>query len=83
MSEQSTNTRYIRITGTNAFGQSIEMFYKGELKEAERAFLLTPPEQGGPTSWSTEELESLPERVYITCPHCEGKFLDPNIIKDA
>jgi hypothetical protein len=74
---------YIRITGTTAFGQSVEKFYKGSLKEAEREFLLSPPEQGGATSWSTEEIEELPDYVYINCPHCKEKFLNTNLITEV
>ena len=85
MSDKTENSvvNYIRITGTNAFGQSIEKFYKGDMKDAERQFLLAPPEQGGATSWSTEEITELPEYVYLTCPHCGEKHLNTNLINEV
>lgn len=75
---ESTPT-YVRVTGRNAFGQTIEKFYKGSPTEAERLFLLSPPESGGPTSWSTEEITELPDYVYVTCP-CGTKFINNNLI---
>lgn len=80
---ESTVSTYVRITGTNSFGQSIEKFYKGDMKTAEREFLLSPPEQGGATSWSTEEISELPEYVYLTCPHCGEKYLNTNLINEV
>jgi hypothetical protein len=77
-----SKTTYIRVTGRNAFGQTIERFYRGTPTEAERLFLLSPPEEGGPTSWSTEEITELPEYVYVTCP-CGNKFLNKNLITEA
>tara|TARA_Y100000310_G_C20354042_1_gene655770 strand:- start:458 stop:688 length:231 start_codon:yes stop_codon:yes gene_type:complete len=74
---------YTRITGTNAFGQSIEKFYKGSPKEAEKLFLSSPPDKGGATSWSTEEIKELPDYVYINCPHCKEKFLNTNLITEV
>ena len=76
------NTTYIRVTGRNAFGQTIEKFYRGSPTEAERLFLLSPPDKGGPTSWSTEEITELPDYVYVTCP-CGKKFLNQNLIIQA
>lgn len=81
--EKDTVKKYVRITGTNAFGQSIEKFYSGDMKEAEREFLLSPPESGGATSWSTEEIDELPEYVYLTCPHCNEKYLNTNLINEV
>jgi hypothetical protein len=76
----SEEKKYIRITGTNALGQSLEKFYEGEMPAAERAFLKSPPGEGGPTSWSTVELTELPEYVYITCPHCSERYLNTRLI---
>lgn len=74
---------YIRITGTNAFGQSLEKFYTGDEKAAELAFLSSPAEQGGPTSWSTEIVEELPEYVYIYCACCDKNILNTNMITEV
>lgn len=75
-------TIYVRITGTNAFGQSLEKFYTGDQKAAELAFLSLDPSKGGPTSWSTEIVEELPEYVYIDCP-CGKKILNTHMITEV
>jgi len=74
---------YIRITGTNAFGQSLEKFYTGEEKAAELAFLSTSADKGGPTSWSTETVEVLPKYVYTYCPSCKKDILNTNMITEV
>jgi hypothetical protein len=79
---EETATTYIRMTGRNAFGQTLEKFYKGSPTEAERLFLLSPTDKGGPTSWSMEEVTELPDYVYVTCP-CGNKFLNQNLITEA
>lgn len=81
--DSTEKTTYIRITGSTVFGKSIEKFYRGSMKQAEREFLLTPPEQGGPTSWSTEEIEELPDYVYLECPDCGHRYLNKNLITEV
>jgi hypothetical protein len=78
MSNDAKQT-YVRITGTNAFGQSIEKFYSGDAKKAELEFLSSPADRGGPTSWSTEEVSELPDYVYVDCP-CGKRILNPHMI---
>lgn len=75
-------TIYVRITGTNAFGQSLEKFYKGDQKSAELAFLSVDASKGGPTSWSTELVEELPDYVYVTCS-CGEKVLNYHMITEV
>lgn len=74
---------YIRITGTNAFGQSLEKFYTGDEKAAELAFLSLDPSKGGPTSWSTELVEDLPDYVYVFCNCCGKNILNTNMITEV
>lgn len=74
---------FVKITGTSATGRALEKYFVCRSKaEAEQAFLATPATEGGPVSWSTEEVESLPERAYLSCPSCDHKLQNPSVVVD-
>ena len=78
---ETPEVKYIKITGTTATGRRIEKYYTGTKKSAESIFLELPHQEGGVTSWSTEVVDSLPEYVYVDCPSCGHKFVNPELLK--
>ena len=79
----SSEIKYIKITGTTSTGISIEKYYTGTEKSAEALFLELPPGEGGASSWSTEVVDKLPEYVYVDCPSCGHKFVNPELLKET
>lgn len=74
-------TKCVRATGTTGLGMSVERIYITEdEKAAERAFIETPMEKGGVSSWSMETLEDIPEDHKLECPHCNQNFPNPNTV---
>ena len=71
----------IKATGRTVMGVSVErIFLTEDPKVAEKAFIETPMEQGGVSSWSVEELEEVPESHMLECPHCCKNFPNPNTV---
>ena len=74
-------TKCVKATGTTGLGMSVERIYLTEdVKAAERAFIETPMEKGGVSSWSMEELEDVPKDHELCCPHCAKNFPNPNTV---
>jgi hypothetical protein len=74
-------TKCVKATGTTGLGMSVERIYITEdQKAAERAFIETPMEKGGVSSWSMEELEDVPASHKLECPHCSETFPNPNTV---
>jgi len=74
-------TKCIKATGRTVMGISVErIFLTEDSKAAEKAFIETPMEQGGVSSWSVEELEEVPKTHMLACPHCKEEFPNPNTV---
>ena len=74
-------TKCVKATGTTGLGMSVERIYITEdEKAAERAFIETPMEKGGVSSWSMESLDEVPKSHQLCCPHCDKDFPNPNTV---
>ena len=73
--------KHFKIHGTTIQNRSKEIYVQSETaKEAEEIALATPFEEGGLASWSTEEVEELPDSAYIECEKCSHKMLNTSVV---
>ena len=75
---------FFKISGKTQGGRDRFIFVQASsAKEAERIALELPMSEGGFTSWSTDEVETLPEEALMVCAKCGHMNENPKVVVSA
>ena len=79
----TTDKKLYKVDGYKpVIGQRVD-YYTASTESAVLSHIKSvPPEAGGFVKYSVSEIEALPPEVFIACPHCEERVINPSVVME-